>query len=158
MTVDQKKLAIRWAFDPKIDLDTPYGRKRAERIAQIREITDLRFSGRLDELMERFSPDCEMNLGDGTRVNPLSGRYRGRDEVSEKLRSLDAIFDRIQLEIVSIIVEKDDVAVRWKCQARNENVQTADWLEGMSVLQFRDGLIAYYGNFLDTALAMRFIR
>ena len=50
------------------------------------------------------------------------------------------------------------MAVRWKCQARNENVQTADWLEGMSVLQFRDGLIAYYGNFLDTALAMRFIR
>ena len=158
MSVDHYQLSVSWDFEPRNDLDTPSAQRRNQQIARVRQLASLRFAGRIDELMQHFAPDCELYLGGGTRGMPLCGRFRGREEVAARLRAVDVMFERIKIEIVSVIVEKDDVAVRWRCQARDTVADTADWLEGMSVLNFRDGLVAYYGNFLDTAMAMRFIR
>jgi len=124
---------------------------RAAKIMRMRELVGLRLRGRLEELMQNFSEDCEMYMGGGTQFSAISGRYHGRDEVRQKMEFMQKLFMQITLEVVDLLVEGDDVAIRWKCKSRNQPAEPTSWLEGMTVVKFRDNLVVYYGNYVDTA-------
>ncbi len=124
---------------------------RAAKIMRMRELVGYRLRGQLDELMQSFSVDSEMYMGGGTQFSSISGRYQGRAEIREKMESMQDLFTQITLEVVDLLVEGDDVAIRWKCKPRNQPAEPKGWLEGMTVVKFRDDLVTYYGNYVDTA-------
>jgi ketosteroid isomerase-like protein len=156
-TADQERLVQTWIHAAERRDHHTTSRNRELKIERLKQVAVLRFTGRIDALMEHFAEDCEMFVAGGPQFNPLSGRCHGREEVRTKLQSLHAVFDFLDLEFISIIVENDDVAIRWKCQPRRQKAGPGEWLEGMSVVHFRGELITYYGNFLDTAVLARLI-
>jgi ketosteroid isomerase-like protein len=121
-------------------------------VALCKWLLTLRLSGRLDELMEHFTPDCELHIAGGSNLSPYAGRYHGRDAVKAKLRSLHTSIEHLEFEPLSFVIDGDDVAIRWRSRGRNRGAGPAKWLEGMTLLKFRNDLVAYYGNFLDTAM------
>lgn len=156
-TVDQERLIQSWIAAATSRTPHAASRNRDIKVEQLRHLAMLRLSGRIDELMQHFATDCEMYVGGAAQFSPLSGRARGLDEIRARLQSFPAILEVLDLEFISIIVENDDVAIRWRCQPRERRAATSDWIEGMSVAHFDDGLISYYGNFMDTAALARLL-
>jgi ketosteroid isomerase-like protein len=156
-TADQERLVQTWIAAAENRAYHVPSQNRELQIERLRKIAVLRFTGRIDELMAHFAEDCEMYVGGGAQFAPLSGYSIGRDEIRTRLKSFNIVLEFLDLEFISIIVENDDIAIRWKCQARHRRPGASEWLEGMSVAHFRDGLISYYGNFLDTAALARLV-
>jgi hypothetical protein len=156
-SADQDKLIRSWLPDRDSRETAAAKRNREHKIALMRHLAMLRFSGRIDELAKHLTDDCEMYLSGGLQSGPLSGRYVGRDKVIEKIGTLYRLFDFIEVEAVSTIIENDDLAVRWKCQARNRANGPSEWLEGMTVVHFRNDLVSYYGNFIDTVVLSKLV-
>ena len=124
---------------------------RAVKIMRMRELVGYRLRGQLDALMQSFAEDSEMYMGGGTQFSSISGRYHGRAEIRQKMESMQDLFAQVMLEVVDLLVEGDDVAIRWKCKPRDDTAEPGGWLEGMTVVKFRDDLVIYYGNYVDTA-------
>ena len=124
---------------------------RAAKIMRMRELVSYRLRGQLDELMQNFAEDSEMYMGGGTQFSSISGRYHGRVEIRQKMEFMQDLFSQVTLEVVDLLVEGDDVAIRWKCKPRKAMTESSGWLEGMTVVKFRNDLVTYYGNYVDTA-------
>jgi ketosteroid isomerase-like protein len=152
---DQDRLIQTWVA--ATEGPHPPSPERIQKLQRLRNLAMLRFSGRLDDLMSHISTDCELYVVGGSQFSPFSGRFHGHDEIRRQMERVNILLGFIALEFISIIVENDDVAIRWRCRARNQSSASGEWLEGMSVVHFRDGLITYYGNFLDTAALARLV-
>jgi ketosteroid isomerase-like protein len=124
---------------------------REAKIQSMRRLVGLRLRGQLDELMQNFASDCEMYMSGSTQFSSLSGRYSGREEIRDKMESTNDLFSMVTLEVVDLLVEGDDVAIRWKCKPKRQAPEASGWLEGMTVVKFKNDLVTYYGNYVDTA-------
>jgi ketosteroid isomerase-like protein len=127
---------------------------RLGKLEQLRRLAFLRLSGKIDEVMAGFSDDCELYVVGGPQFSPISGRFQGRAQILRQMGLVNRLLDFVDLEFISVIIENDDVAIRWTCRARSPSPR-AESVEGMSIVHFDDGLISYYGHFLDMGALAR---
>lgn len=154
---DQDRVVQTWIAATEAPQHSSASPDRKRKIERLRDIALLRLSGRADEMIKFFSEDCEFYVVGGPQFSPFSGRFHGREQILDQMNVVNLLFEFVDIEFISVIVENDDVAIRWKCQARQRRSGPSEWLEGMSVVHFDGDLINYYGNFLDTGALVRLV-
>jgi ketosteroid isomerase-like protein len=106
--------------------------------------------GDVGSVLGLLAEEVEWSSGGPPEI-PYAGTYRGRGEVARFLAALDAELDYEQWEPQEFIAQGDTVAVvgeeRWRAKRTGKAVDNP-WV---LVLTLRDGKVARFRNFEDTA-------
>jgi len=117
----------------------------------IRRAYKARGKGDPDALMATFHPDAVFTLIGDKKALEVTGSFHGHDGVREALRKFIAIFDFVDRQILSEVVEGDRAAVHSCLVVRygpTKETWTADCLD---LLTIKDGKIIELIEFADTA-------
>ena len=117
----------------------------------IRRAYEARGRGDLDALMATFHPNAVFTLIGDKKALEVTGSFHGHDSVREALREFIAIFDFVDRQILSEVIEGDRAAVHSCLVVRfgpTKETWTADCLD---LLTIKDGKIMELIEFADTA-------
>jgi uncharacterized protein len=105
-------------------------------------------------LLALFADDIEWT-GTESEILPFAGTYRGKAEVAQYFGILDQAQDAISFEPQSFIAEEDKVVVTgqsaWRVKATGQQYDNP-WVHVFTV---RDGKVARFQQYNDTAAAER---
>jgi len=111
----------------------------------------------IDGLMQNLADDIEW-IGVESEYMPFSGSYRGKQEVMRYFGMLAQAQEAIRFEPLDMIAEGDKVVVRgeseWSVRATGRSYLNP-WVH---IFTIRDGKVARFQQFNDTAAAERAYR
>lgn len=107
-----------------------------------------------DGVIAMLSEDVEWVSPDPTRRLPWGGTYRGRDDVARWIRLLVDALDDFTLVPRQFIVEEDTVVVLGRERARISATGRAYETDFAHVIRVKDGRIASFRGFHDTAAVL----
>jgi ketosteroid isomerase-like protein len=126
---------------------------RAEIEGIIRKLYAARVAEDIGAIMPFAAPDVEFVLSGDPGASPVAGRLRGADALRPQLETLFAVFKFHSYDIVTLVVEGSNAAVRAKASLTSTVTgQTVD-MEFGDFFTFKDGRVASFVQFCDTALA-----
>ena len=106
----------------------------------------------IEGLLALYAEDIEW-IGTESENIPFSGIYRGKDQVAQFFMKLDQAQEAIQFEPQAFIAEDDKVVVTgqaiWLAKATGQKYMTP-WVH---VFTIRDGKVARFQHYNDTAAA-----
>ena len=138
-------------FDEQIDRAVGF-ESREEMIAHAIRMMRWRGEGRFDDLAKNMTEDCEMYFPGVPGQNPFNGTFRGRAACIGAMRENFVMIEFVDLRARSALAEGDTVIVNWACRMRNRGTGPMMPVDGMARVRFRDRLMYYYSNHLDTAV------
>ena len=119
----------------------------------IREAYRARASGDLDATCTFFTDDARFAVAGDPQASPVAGSVTGCAGIREVLAGLIAAVEFVRHDIVELVVEDDRAAVHSRLTVRGrasgEEVET----EFLDLVHLRDGKIASFVQFCDTARA-----
>ena len=136
-----------------MDLVAGLDARRASVEALIRTLFDARMSRDVERSRPYLAPDIVYRMVGHRSYSPFSGEFRGPDAVIKGVRELNIEFEYQEMKIDRILIDGDNVAIRWHGRWRNRGTGASADFEGFAHLVFKDGKVAEYTNFVDTALA-----
>jgi ketosteroid isomerase-like protein len=98
-----------------------------------------------------FTDDAQYRLIGNTMLNALCGLRQGREAICRTIAAVDAEFEFSDWMIEDIIIDGDHVAVRWWARILNRKTGLVGEVETFNHIVMRDGLVAEYTQFFDTA-------
>ena len=120
------------------------------------EFVKILFEGRFDRdlngLRRFLAPDVVYRMVGHRTHSPFSGAFRGPDAVINGVQTLNIEFEFAGMTIDRILIDGNDVGVRWHGRWRNRGTNAAANFEGFAHLEIIDGKVKSYTNFVDTAL------
>jgi ketosteroid isomerase-like protein len=111
-----------------------------------------RQKGDLETLMSAFDPHAVFELAGSKEVVAAAGAARGHQDIRTTLAGLIAVFDFIDRDIISIVIDGERAAVHSRVKIRfvpRDRTFTTDLLDSF---HFKDGKIVELVEFADTAL------
>lgn len=131
--------------------------ERAQLESSLRAAYGARMRGELDAVVATFAPDAVFRLAGSPQASPIALRAAGTESVRAHMgRLIDAVaFD--EHEIVSILVDGSRVGVHARVKLRARASGETATTELFDLIEFRDGKIASFTEFCDTALAARML-
>jgi ketosteroid isomerase-like protein len=118
--------------------------------ARLSKVLDLCAHGDATGVAEYFTEDV-VYVGGTWRVYPLSARREGRKACMEMLRAFYIAYESLGSKVQQVTIDGDRVAVMRMTRFRNRGTgKTAD-VPICTFLRLRDGLVAEYAEFPDTA-------
>jgi ketosteroid isomerase-like protein len=120
-----------------------------ERRRCIFEITRLRMSRDLDEMMCYFAPNVVVRYHATKEGLFLPGVLHGRDNFRENIRLTDVEYEPLGFEVLDILVEGDESAVRWRNSWRHRATGRVATMDMAHFLRWRDGLVFEVFEYLD---------
>jgi ketosteroid isomerase-like protein len=128
---------------------------RAEVEQLVRKLYAVRVAGDVDEILRLMAPDVDFALAGDPKASPVAGRLRGSESLRAQLAMLVQGFTFNSYDIVTLVVEGPNAAVRAKANitsmitGANVDMDLADFIT------FKDGRAVSFVQFCDTALAAK---
>ena len=130
---------------------------RDQMMAVILHAYAARLRGDVKAIVEAFTPDATFALNAAPPQDCLAVETKGCDGLHAALRALVDAFEFQKLDIVDTIIEGSKAVVRIHLTVRSSATGRIAVTEALDLLAFRDGKIASYTQFLDTATVDRMI-
>ena len=131
---------------------------RAAIEAMLREAYAARVRGDVEATVRHFADDAVFALAGAADASPVAMRCTDCESLRGAMAGLIAAFEFKDHQILSLIVEGQQAAahtrVRVRATASGEEVTT----EMVDLITIRDGKIASFVEFVDTALAAKMLR
>jgi ketosteroid isomerase-like protein len=121
----------------------------------LREAYAVRQRGKLDEIVDLFTPNARFVMAGTAGLTPLAMWAEGGDHLRSALEGMVKTFVLLDHKIVSILIDGDRAAVHWR--ARFKSSVTGETLdtELCDLVEVKDGRIASFHEFCDTAAGAR---
>ncbi len=129
--------------------------KRDDVLKLMREVYAARVKGDVDLLMKYTTDDMQFRLNASPEQRPVAFTESGADGTRKALQMLVASFEFLACDIVDAVVEGERAAIRVKIRARARATGTTSDTESLDFVEFRDGKLAAYTQFFDTAAVER---
>lgn len=111
-------------------------------------------SGDITHLLERYADNVEWT-GPESDLVPFAGKFHGRQGVGQFFAKLDASLQATRFQPLTVVAEGDTVVVTgeasWIAKPTGRSYDSA-WVH---VFTLRDGKVANFQSFYDTAAAER---
>ena len=121
----------------------------AELRRRVSEMTKYRMSGQIELMLQYFVPEVIVHCHSTKEGLFLPGVLRGRDALRENIRRIDAEYEPIDAEVLDILVEKANTAVRWRNAWRHRGSGYPRALDMAHFLRWKDGLVTEMFEYLD---------
>jgi ketosteroid isomerase-like protein len=121
----------------------------------LREAYAARQRGDTDAIVQLFTPDARFVMSGSSQMSPVAMRVEGAEPFRTALAGMIKTFIIEDHQVVSIVVDGNRAAVHWRATIRSS--VTGDRLQSdlCDLVEFRDGRIASFVEFCDTAAAAR---
>ena len=124
---------------------------RAARAALVERILLARVMGDFDFLESISAPDIVVKLIGDRALFAYCGEYHGRKDARQALEQAYIEFSFHNMNIDHMLIEGDQVVMRWSGVLRNRGTGARGHFEGFTHLIFEDGLVKEYYALVDTA-------
>jgi ketosteroid isomerase-like protein len=121
-------------------------------VAVIERCYAARQKGDIETLMAAFDADAVFELAGSKELVPAAVAARGHQNIRTAMTELIAVFDFIDRDIISIVIDGERAAVHSRVKIKfvpRDRTFTTDLLDSF---HFRDGKIVELLEFADTAL------
>ncbi len=129
--------------------------QRGEIEKTIRDAYAARKKGDIDAILKFFTEDARFQLAGAYTASPVAVQTAGTGQLKAALTAMVGIFEWLEQDIQTVIIEGEKAAVHWRGKIRStlsgETVQT----DLVDLVEMRDGRICSFIEFCDTALAAR---
>jgi ketosteroid isomerase-like protein len=119
----------------------------------IRKLYAARVAGDIEAIMPFAVPDVEFVMAGDPGSSPVAGRLRGAGELRPQLEKLFAAFKFNSYDVVTLVVEGSNAAVRAKANVTSAITGATVDMEFADFFAFEDERVASFIQFCDTALA-----
>jgi ketosteroid isomerase-like protein len=132
-----------------------------ERTAIERTIKDAyaaRKRGDVDSIVKMFTEDAHFQLAGAYVTSPVAVETMSSGDLKAALTVLVGIFEWLEQDIQSILVEGDKAAVHWRGKIRSTVTGEIVDTDLVDLFEVKDGRISSFVEFCDTALAARLMQ
>jgi ketosteroid isomerase-like protein len=116
---------------------------------RVLSITSLRMSGEIDEMLQYFAPDVVVHYHCTKEGLFLPGMLRGATAFRENMRLTDAEYEPLGYEVLDVVVDKENTAVRWRNSWRQRGTGRLTTLDMAHFLRWRNGKVVEAFEYLD---------
>jgi len=128
---------------------------REQIMTVVGEVYAARVRGDVNRIVDAFTPDAKFTLNAAPPQACVAIDTKGCDGMRAALNELVDAFEFQQLDIVDSVVEGSRAAIRIRFTVRSRATGKTAVTESLDLLEFRDGKLASYTQFFDTATADR---
>jgi ketosteroid isomerase-like protein len=121
----------------------------------IRDAYAARVSGDAKKAAQYFTDDAEFRIAGEPTASPVAMKAVGAASVRDHLDKLIQAFEFSDHQILTMLVDGPRVAVHSRVTVRAKPKGPGGTTELMDLIEFRDGRIASFTQFCDTAFASR---
>jgi ketosteroid isomerase-like protein len=114
-----------------------------------------RKSGDLDAISQVFTDDAQFRLAGSVAASPVAVHAIGMKSFQAVLKEMITVFEWLDQEILSMVVEGSTAAVRWRGKIRSSATGETTVTELADFFEIKGGRISSLVEFCDTALAAR---
>ena len=114
-----------------------------------------RKSGDLDAISELFTPGAQFRIAGAVAASPVAVQVAGIKSFKAVLKEMITVFEWLDQEILSIVIEGPKAAVRWRGKIRSTATGEMAVTELADFFEIENGRISSLVEFCDTALAAR---
>lgn len=126
---------------------------RSETEAFIKTFYEARVEGDMDRLAEAFADDARFQIAGSPEASMLATSIEGHDGVMGLIQTIVDSFALEDFTILDLMIDGNKAAVRWRATINNVTSGDTYTTELADFIEFRDGKVAVFTEFLDTALA-----
>jgi ketosteroid isomerase-like protein len=130
-------------------------RASVERV--IREGYAARLNGDLDATCRHFAEDSHFALAGSPDASPVASSARGHEAIRGALAGLMEAVDFVRHDITEFVIDGDRAAVHSRVRVRAKATGEEADTEMVDLVTVRDGKIASFVQFCDTALAAKLL-
>lgn len=114
-----------------------------------------RVRGDVDAIVGIFTPDAKFKLNASAPQQTVALATEGVGGLRNALTQLVNAFEFQSCDIVDAVVEGSKAAIRIRFKVRSRQTDNVAVTKSLDLVEFRDGKIASYTQFFDTAIANR---
>lgn len=115
------------------------------------QLAEARVRGQFEILEKIATDDVVVKIVGNRALSPFAGVYRGKAAGRAVLENLSIEFEYRDLQMRHIMIDNDQVGMRWTGVLRNRGTSAQANFEGFIHVIFRDELVCEYAAFMDTA-------
>jgi ketosteroid isomerase-like protein len=119
----------------------------------VKAVYGARVKGDVNEIMKATDPDIVWEILGSNDHSKIAIAIKGTDTFRHALSVVLENFEFSNFEILTMIVEGDNIAFHWSAHIRNPKTGKATDSQGMDFWTIKDGKIASIRQGVDTALA-----
>jgi ketosteroid isomerase-like protein len=116
-----------------------------------------RVNGDVDKVLSVFTPDAKFTLNAAPPQPTVSVMTEGSGGMRTALSQLVEAFEFKDLKIVDSVVEGSKAAIRIRFTVTSRATGKSAATESLDLIEFRDGKVASYTQFFDSAIADRLL-
>ena len=128
---------------------------REEMMRVIGDAYAARVSGNVEGIVAAFAPNARFSLNAAPPLPTVAVATEGEGGIRKEMTQLVNAFEFQKLDVVDSVVEGSKAAVRIRFTVRSRTTGGIAVTESLDLFEFRDGKVASYTQFFDTALADR---
>jgi ketosteroid isomerase-like protein len=114
-----------------------------------------RVAGDVENVLAIFTPDAKFVLNAGPPQTVVACATEGFSGMRSALTQLVDAFEFQNLEVIDAVVEGSKAAIRTRFTVKSRATGRTEVTESVDLVEFRDGKVASYTQFFDTAAADR---
>lgn len=114
-----------------------------------------RMNGDVDKVLAVFAPDAKFTLNAAPSQPTVAVMTEGSGGMRTALTQLVKAFEFKDLKIVDSVVEGSKAAIRIRFTVTSRATGKSAVTESLDLIEFRDGKVASYTQFFDSAIADR---
>lgn len=116
-------------------------------------IYDARVEGDMEALSKAFADDAKFQIAGSPEVSMLATSIEGHEGVMSLIQTIVDSFALEDFTILDLVMEGGKVAVRWRATVHLLSSGDTYTTELADFIEIKDGKVASFTEFLDTALA-----
>jgi ketosteroid isomerase-like protein len=128
---------------------------RARMEKTLREAYAARARGNVEGILKLFTPDGSFSMAGSSDMSPVAMRVEGHESLRAALEGLTRTFQMEDHEMLAMLIDGERAAVHWRATIRSTVTGTSLQSELCDLVEFKDGRIASFHQFCDTAAAAR---
>jgi ketosteroid isomerase-like protein len=117
----------------------------------------MRLRDKPEDFISLFQPDAVLHMIGDRRDSPLFGVYRGREQILELLRAVDAEFERCEHRLLNAVVDGDCFALRSLVEIKHRGSSQSALIVTGHFVRTSAGLFEEVFEFGDTATLQRLL-
>lgn len=121
----------------------------------LREAYAARCRGDMDAICRVFCEDVHYEMSGSRDASPVAAAVRGAADFRQMLQQQIKTFQMSDPKILSMVIDGDKAAVRWRARIRSTITGQTITSELFDFIEFKDGRIASFVEMCDTAMAAR---
>jgi ketosteroid isomerase-like protein len=123
----------------------------------IHDVYAARRSGDVDKILSFFGDEPVFVMAGEPAASPVALSCESRTNLHATITQLVGAFEFLDQDIHTILVDGNRAAVHWRGRLRSTRTGEIAETELVDIVELRDGKIATFKQFCDTALAARLI-